>query len=513
MNEFCLRILTAICITMAIAGTLTGCAKSGRAEWDSETGSANSTDSATGVDSGTITGTQTDSNDGIATATESATDSTADTDDTATSVDTGTGIETVHQAPVDIRITNMTSETVFLDGYLPIAAERNSGDQWTAEQPVAPFCMMGCQDWEQFGYCCIDCDYDVALVSILPGDTYTYTWEGRFFKTETETCECACHYSEDPIAGEYRFSVDVFTEISCGPSTCTPPPETGIIYSYIPEGEPRRYSAVTSIPHTDGDLEIRIVADDDTETDSDTMLDTGTGTGNDSDTTTETGDSDSATTTDTATGNGVQQQPVEVRVTNRSLSTVYLDGVIPVHGARKVNDYWTDLTLNQPGCAIACDEVSTDPEVCCIQCEMATMAYALLPGDVATFTWEGLIYQRETATCDCGCYYSELPRAGDYQFSVSAHAGTECYLDPCDPPTESGMLYDRLPVGESRDFLATFTVPHEGSSLKIEISRDDRCDDGTVPLCDMVIPVCTSPEILAYRNDCYQCVDPETCAP
>jgi hypothetical protein len=76
------------------------------------------------------------------------------------------------------------------------------------------------------------------------------------------------------------------------------------------------------------------------------------------------------------------------------------------------------------------------------------------------------------------------------------------------------MLYDRLPNGESRDFLATFTVPYEGSPLEIEIPRDDRCDDGTVPLCDMIPPTCApDSEILAYRNNCYQCVDAETCAP
>lgn len=504
MNKFCLRLLTAICITMAIAEALTGCAKSGKAERDSETESADRADSATGVDSGTLTGTETHSDDDTVTATESATD----TDDTATSVDTGTGIETVRQAPVDIHITNLTSETVYLDGYIPIAAERNSGDQWTAEHPVAPFCMMGCQDWEQFGYCCADCDYDVALVSILPGDTYTYTWEGRFFKTETETCGCACYYREDPVAGEYQFSVDVFPEVSCSTGTCDPPTETGIIYSYFPEGESRRYSSVTSIPHTGEDLEIRIVADDDTDTGADTG-DTASETETDTDIGTD--DTESETGPDT---DGVHQEPIAVQVTNRSDSVVYLNGISPMKGEREVDGEWIATSLNPPSCSFACEDVSTDPESCCIQCEMATMAYALLPGEVATFTWEGVIYQMETTTCECGCYYSELPSAGEYRFTVSARANTECYQNPCAAPAESGMFYDRLPIGTSREFSVSATVPYTGSPLKIEIFRDDRCDDGTIPLCDMIPPTCApESEILAYRNDCYQCVDAETCAP
>ena len=499
MTEFCLRILTAICITMAIAGTLTGCAKSGRAEQDSETESADRADSATGVDSGTISGTETRTDDGIATATESATESTADT---ATSVE---GIETVHQAPVDIHITNLTSETVYLDGYLPIAVERNSGGQWTEEQPSAPFCMMGCHDWEQYGYCCIDCDYEPGLVSILPGDTYTYTWEGRFYGTETGTCECSCYYSENPRVGGYRFSADVFPEVSCGAGTCNPPTETGIIYSYIPGGESQRFTVAASIPHTGDALEIRIVADDDT----DTFTDTGD---TDSETDTGTGDTDSETVPDTDIG--VHQEPIEVRVTNRSDSVVYLNGISPMNGEREVNGEWIATGLNPPSCSFACEDVSTDPEVCCIQCEMATMAYALLPGEVATFIWEGMIYQMETTTCECGCYYSELPLAGEYRFTVSARANIECYQNPCAAPAESGMLYDRVPIGTSREFSVSATVPYTGSPLEIEIPRDERCDDGTEPLCDMLPPTCApDSEILAYRNDCYQCVDAETCAP
>ena len=43
--------------------------------------------------------------------------------------------------------------------------------------------------------------------------------------------------------------------------------------------------------------------------------------------------------------------------------------------------------------------------------------------------------------------------------------------------------------------------------------RDDHCDDGTEPMCDMMPPNCSEGQILAYRNNCYACVNPNTCKP
>ena len=41
--------------------------------------------------------------------------------------------------------------------------------------------------------------------------------------------------------------------------------------------------------------------------------------------------------------------------------------------------------------------------------------------------------------------------------------------------------------------------------------RDNHCDDGTEPMCDSIPPRCEDGKILAYKNFCYQCVDPNTC--
>lgn len=60
---------------------------------------------------------------------------------------------------------------------------------------------------------------------------------------------------------------------------------------------------------------------------------------------------------------------------------------------------------------------------------------------------------------------------------------------------------------------ATFGVNIAYKGTCQENPRDDSCDDGTVPLCDMVAPECSEYEILAYRNDCYVCVNPATCLP
>ena len=51
------------------------------------------------------------------------------------------------------------------------------------------------------------------------------------------------------------------------------------------------------------------------------------------------------------------------------------------------------------------------------------------------------------------------------------------------------------------------------SQYPAELCRDSHCDDGTEPLCYMEPPVCAQDEILAHRDNCYLCVDPETCEP
>lgn len=43
--------------------------------------------------------------------------------------------------------------------------------------------------------------------------------------------------------------------------------------------------------------------------------------------------------------------------------------------------------------------------------------------------------------------------------------------------------------------------------------RDTQCDDGTVPVCDLIPPVCGEFEIFAHQDDCYRCVNPVTCLP
>ncbi len=55
---------------------------------------------------------------------------------------------------------------------------------------------------------------------------------------------------------------------------------------------------------------------------------------------------------------------------------------------------------------------------------------------------------------------------------------------------------------------AEVNVDYEG-----ECRRNTSCDDGTMPLCKMMPPVCSEHEILAYKNNCYVCVNPATCLP
>jgi|GEM_PF-3920132 len=44
-----------------------------------------------------------------------------------------------------------------------------------------------------------------------------------------------------------------------------------------------------------------------------------------------------------------------------------------------------------------------------------------------------------------------------------------------------------------------------------ETDRPAHCDDGTVPMCNMMAPKCGLGEVLAYVDSCYECLDKETC--
>lgn len=46
-----------------------------------------------------------------------------------------------------------------------------------------------------------------------------------------------------------------------------------------------------------------------------------------------------------------------------------------------------------------------------------------------------------------------------------------------------------------------------------ECRHDDRCDDGSVAVCEMVPPDCPYGTIMAFQGGCYACVDPDTCLP
>ena len=63
--------------------------------------------------------------------------------------------------------------------------------------------------------------------------------------------------------------------------------------------------------------------------------------------------------------------------------------------------------------------------------------------------------------------------------------------------------------------LLALSVLHGGCdrSSPTEKNRDPSCDDGSEPTCEMVPPECEEWEILAHVNDCYLCVNPDTCAP
>lgn len=218
------------------------------------------------ADSETLPGdTDTGNTDGDA---DGDTDADADTDgdadsDADTDADTDTAPTRVAQPAVTFRIANQTSETVYLDGFHPV-----QGSAVTLSAPYdngaffAPICMLTCDQVENGDWCCAECDYEMMVYAIMPGEMMEFTWSGDLFWTDYETCpDCGCYYRTDPFRGEYRVSVEAFSETYCGNDFCPPAEITGLLYGQFLSGSSRRFETRFDVPLADESLSITILRD------------------------------------------------------------------------------------------------------------------------------------------------------------------------------------------------------------------------------------------------------------
>ncbi|MBW2702011.1 MAG: hypothetical protein JRF33_14435 [Deltaproteobacteria bacterium] len=113
--------------------------------------------------------------------------------------------------------------------------------------------------------------------------------------------------------------------------------------------------------------------------------------------------------------------------------------------------------------------------------------------------------------------FMERPDCGPGQVAVvedlcwlCVDQGT-CEASVCEPGSE--VLF-RCPDGEMVPWCFCDDEGGMNCMGSPEVQcRDSSCDDGSVPICEMVPPVCEDWEILAYQNQCYACVNPATCKP
>ncbi len=107
---------------------------------------------------------------------------------------------------------------------------------------------------------------------------------------------------------------------------------------------------------------------------------------------------------------------------------------------------------------------------------------------------------------ECGARLMGLPQRGCWS----------C-VDPrsCEPPpaplcTQEGGACG---FGCALNSLTPLDCSEGQECCTLAAPRDPRCDDGTEPMCNMLPPECQPFEILAWRDRCYLCVNPESCQP
>jgi len=138
----------------------------------------------------------------------------------------------------------------------------------------------------------------------------------------------------------------------------------------------------------------------------------------------------------------------------------------------------------------------------------------------------------EPGLCPSGCPDEDDPRVSYVSHSpeecavvdfdcadratlFSNECGCGCILD-CPDPRDPLVRYISVDPAACAAMLFACDEgeqPFSGACGCGCVGRDTHCDDGSVPICLMIPPVCAEHELLAYQSSCYRCVNPATCAP
>ena len=173
-----------------------------------------------------------------------------------------------------------------------------------------------------------------------------------------------------------------------------------------------------------------------------------------------------------------------------------------------LNDIIENLHHGSHGDADTDTDVDTavDTEYCekCYYDEDGAVVCEAVPCDGGCYVYGSYYLPGESFEASDGCNTCICEEDGMVSCTVMACA-EGCYVD--------GELYL---VGEEFGDECSFCVceaPGELICYDIDgCERDSGCDDGTIPMCDMIEPDCNEPfEILAFQDDCYRCVNPATC--
>jgi hypothetical protein len=154
-----------------------------------------------------------------------------------------------NRAPAIFEVVNRRSETIYLDGNVPVSCAIEGAQSQALCSFFRYDCLFNCEAVKPGQSCCVMCEpAEPRAIAIAPGERYTVAWDGRLFARERGECsECECQRGRLIAPGTYRAVVRAYTATVCTFGDCVAGPD-GMSIGARPSGVATEHEAELIVP-------------------------------------------------------------------------------------------------------------------------------------------------------------------------------------------------------------------------------------------------------------------------